>query len=225
MVWPDVSPRWQDIDEPLDRAHEFNASSVFLHFENLQRSQLLQAGAELNDDGIPTFRFAPDAQERFKAWRSDLEHRLRSGRLPAAFEAHLGKYRKLVPALAVLIHVAEYPTGPIPLSAIERAVSWADCLESHAVRVFGSGAVAESEAVHTLLKRLRDGTAGLPAEFKAREVRNKCWSGLTRMEDVESACELLLEHRWLIAAPRPASSQGGRPTVTYRLNPLAQHAA
>ena len=225
MVWPDVSPSWTDIDRSLDGEVEFQASNVFLYFENLQRQQLLQAGAVLNADGIPTFRFAPDAQERFKTWRSELEHRLRSGRLPAAFEAHLGKYRKLVPALAVLIHVAEDPTAAIQLSALERALSWADCLESHAVRVFGSGAVAESDAVHALLRRLRDGTAGLPAEFKARDVRNKCWSGLTRVEDVESACELLMEHRWLIATARPASSQGGRPTVTYRLNPLAEHAA
>ena len=225
MVWPDVNPRWQDIDEPLDREHEFNASAVFLHFENLQRSQLLQAGAVLNDDGIPTFRFAPDAQECFKAWRSELEHRLRSGRLPAVFEAHLGKYRKLVPALAVLTHVAEYPTAPITLSAVQRALSWANCLESHAVRVFGSGAVAESDAVHTLLKRLRDGTAGLPAEFKAREVRLKGWAGLTRPDEVESACEILADHRWLIATTQTASVKGGRPTATYRLNPLAQFAA
>ena len=225
MVWPDVNPRWQDIDEPLDRGHEFNASAVFLHFENLERQQLLQAGAVLNDDGIPTFRFAPDAQERFKAWRSELEHRLRSGRLPAAFEAHLGKYRKLVPALAVLTHVAEYPTAPITLSAVERALSWADCLESHAVRVFGSGAVAESDAVHTLLKRLRDGTAGLPAEFKARDVRRKCWAGLTRQEEVDAACEMLVDHRWLISSVQPTSSQGGRPCSTFRLNPLVQNAA
>jgi putative DNA primase/helicase len=223
MVWPDVNPHWQDIDEPLDRGHEHNASAVFLHFENLQSQQLLQAGAVLNDDGIPTFRFAPDAQERFKAWRSELEHRLRSGRLPAAFEAHLGKYRKLVPALAVLTHVAEYPTAPISLSAVERALSWADCLESHAVRVFGSGAVAESDAVHTLLKRLRDGTAGLPVEFKARDVRQKNWSGLSRPEDAECACALLADHRWLIASTQTSSSKGGRPTVTYRLNPLAEN--
>jgi hypothetical protein len=142
-----------------------------------------------------------------------------------AFEAHLGKYRKLVPALAVLIHVAEWQTGPVTLSALERALAWADCLETHAARVFGSGIVAECDAARTLLRKLRDGSAALPADFRARDVRRKGWAGLARPDDVEAACELLADHRWLIATPQPSTAQGGRPTSTYRLNPLAKNSA
>jgi hypothetical protein len=223
MVWPDVNPHWEDIDRPLDRSAQFEASNTFLYFENLTPQVLQKSGVLLNDDGIPTFRFAPAAQERFSHWRSELEHRLRSGILPPAFEAHLGKYRKLVPALAVLIHASESSLGQVHLAALERAIAMADCLESHALRVFGSGVIAESDAVHTLLKKLCDGTAGLPAEFKARDVRRKGWTGLARPEDAESACELLAEYRWLIATPQPPSTSGGRPTASYRLNPLAQN--
>ncbi len=225
MVWPDVNPIWEDIDRPLDTSAEFDAEGVFYYFENLQPQQLFQNGVKANRDGIPAFQFAADAQEAFGDWRHHLEHRLRSGTLPPALEAHLGKYRKLVPALALLIHAAEEHGGDVTLSALQRALSWARCLESHATRVFGSGVVAESDAVHTLLRKLCDGTAGLPSEFKAREVRLKGWAGLTRPDEVESACELLVEHRWLISNTQPANSQGGRPTVTYRLNPLAKHAA
>ena len=223
MVWPDVNPHWEDIDRPLDRSAQFEASNTFLYFENLTPQMLQKSGVPLNDDGIPTFRFAPAAQERFGHWRSELEHRLRSGILPPAFEAHIGKYRKLVPALAVLIHASESSLGQVHLAALERAIAMADCLESHALRVFGSGVIAESDAVHTLLKKLCDGTAGLPAEFKARDVRRKCWAGLARQEDVDAACEMLVEHRWLIATEQPASAQGGRPCAIYRLNPLAQN--
>jgi len=225
MVWPDVNPHWENIDRPLDRSAEYDASNVFLYFENLTPQVLQKSGVSLNHDGIPTFRFAPDAQQLFGTWRYDLEHRLRSGILPPALEAHLGKYRKLVPALAVLIHASESSLAHVHLAALERAIAMADCLESHAIRVFGSGVIAESDAVHNLLKKLCDGTAGLPGEFKARDVRNKGWSGLVRVEDVEAACELLVEHRWLIPTAQPASSHGGRPTVTYRLNPLAKHVA
>ena len=112
----------------------------------------------------------------------------------------------------------------LDLSALERALSWADCLESHAARVFASAALAESDAVHTLLKKLCDGTAGLPEEFKARDVRNKCWGGLTRPQDAEAACELLADHRWLIPTHQPTGTQGGRPTTTYHLNPQAETA-
>ncbi|OYW74055.1 MAG: hypothetical protein B7Z37_19270 [Verrucomicrobia bacterium 12-59-8] len=225
MVWPDVSPTWEDIDRPLDRAAEFEATRVFDSFENITPQTLQKLGVPLNHDGVPAFRFAPEAQVLFGIWRNNLEHRLRNERLPPAFEAHLGKYRKLVPALAVLIHVAEEPTAFVPLSALARALAWADCLESHAARVFGSGSIAESDAVHTLLRKLCDGTAGLPAEFKARDVRRKGWSGLMTSEDAESACELLAEYRWLIATQQAACLiKGGRPTRTYHLNPLASDA-
>jgi hypothetical protein len=225
MVWPDVNPRWQDIDRPLDRTAEEEATGVFQALESLTADQLLKAGVKLGRDGIPTFHFAPDAQERFGEWRFAFEHRLRSGSMAPAFEAHLGKYRKLVPALAVLIHVAEWQTGPVTLSALERALSWADCLESHAARVFGSGIVAECDAARTLLRKLRDGSAALPVDFRARDVRRKGWAGLARPDDVEAACELLADHRWLIATPQPTTAQGGRPTSLYRLNPLAKNTA
>ena len=74
----------------------------------------------------------------------------------------------------------ESSLGHVHLAALERAIAMAGCLESHALRVFGSGAIAENDAVHTLLKKLCDGTTGLPAEFKARDVRQKNWSGLAR---------------------------------------------
>lgn len=222
MVWPDVNPNWQNIDRPLDRKAEEEAAEVFQAIESLTAEQLLKAGVQPGRDGIPTFHFAPDAQERFGEWRFAFEHRLRGGSMAPAFEAHLGKYRKLVPALAVLIHVAEWQTGPVTLSALERALAWADCLESHAARVFGSGIVAECDAARTLLRKLREGTASLPADFRARDVRRKGWAGLTRPEDVEAACELLADHRWLIATPQPTNAQGGRPTSIYRLNPLVK---
>ncbi|WP_395746807.1 DUF3987 domain-containing protein [Prosthecobacter sp.] len=222
MVWPDVDPRWENIDRPLDQDAEWQASSTFLAFENLKPADLTSRGVKMGRDGIPTFRFDAEAQELFTHWRSGLEHRLRRGGLPAPFEAHLGKYRKLVPALAVLTHAAEELGGHVSHSALQRAIAFATCLESHAHRVFSAGNVAETDAVHTLLKKLCEGTAGLPEEFKARDIRQKGWSGLLRLEDVESACDLLAEHRWLIATPQPASSKGGRPTTIYHLNSLAK---
>ncbi len=224
MVWPDVNRHWEDIDRPLDAEAEWEATDVFHAFENMTAKSLLSSGVKANRDGIPTFRFTPDAQGLFGHWRHELEHRLRSGTLTPALEAHLGKYRKVVPALALLIHVAETPGGDVSRSALQRALNWADYLESHATRVFASGVVAESTAAHTLLKKLCDGSAGLPAEFKARDVRRKGWAGLARPEDAESACEMLAEHRWLIATLQPSSSFGGRPTTTYHLNPQAQKA-
>lgn len=224
MVWPDVSRHWEDIDRPLDAEAEWEATDVFHTFENITTARLTQQGVKPGRDGIPTYRFAPEAQEHFGHWRHDLEHRLRSGTLAPAMEAHLGKYRKLVPALAVLIHAAEITGGDVSLSALDRALSWAHYLEAHAARVFASGSVAEGTAVQTLLKKLLDGGTGLPEVFRARDVRRKGWTGLTSPDDAESACELLAEHRWLIATVKPPSSFGGRPTTIYHINPHARNA-
>lgn len=69
---------------------------------------MLAKHAPLNQDGVPTFTFAPDALERFRDWREVLERRLRGDELPRPMIGHLSKYRKLVPALALVIHLAEW---------------------------------------------------------------------------------------------------------------------
>ena len=221
MVWPDVSRDWEDIDRPLDFEAEWDARDVFDSIENLTTAQLIQNGIRPGRDGVPVFRFAPNAQELFSHWRRTLELRLRAGTLAPVMEAHLGKYRKLVPALALLIHTADRPAGSVSLSALESAISWAGYLETHAARVFASGTIAEAFTVHTLLKKLLDGSAGLPGVFKTRDIRRKCWAGLTSQEEVESACEVLVAHHWLIATVRESGSPGSRPTTIYHLNPLA----
>lgn len=222
MVWPDINPNWKYIDRPLDRKAEAAAAQVFQVLENITPDELLRTGASAGRDGIPTFQFAPDAQPRFNAWLERLELRLRGGGTTAAFEAHLGKYRKLVPALAMLIHIAERQPGSVTMSALERAISMADCLESHAMRVYGSGVMAECDAAKALLQKLRAGETGLPDKFTAREVKRKGWAHLTRPEEVEAACELLVDHHWLLTTPQPTTGTGGRPTMLYTLNPLAK---
>lgn len=47
------------------------------------------------------YRFTEEAQEVFKQYRHEFETALRSGDHPA-LESHLAKYRKLVPAIALL---------------------------------------------------------------------------------------------------------------------------
>ena len=53
------------------------------------------------------------AQGLFHEWRDGFEARIRSGELPEALEGHLAKYRKLVPTLALLNHLADGGEGPI----------------------------------------------------------------------------------------------------------------
>ena len=63
---------------------------------------------------------------------------LRSGDLPPALEAVLAKHRSLIPSLALLIHLADGGSGPVPLSALDKAVGWGRYLFAHAQRIYGS---------------------------------------------------------------------------------------
>jgi hypothetical protein len=83
-------------------------------------------------------RFSAVAQERFSAWRRELEEKIRGGHLEPALESHLAKSRSLLPKLALIFHLAENgKKEEIPLIEAERAAQFCAYLESHARRVYG----------------------------------------------------------------------------------------
>jgi putative DNA primase/helicase len=108
MVWPDATTEWQNVDEYPDRGARDIAGNVFERASQLTPNEALRLGATQGAyDKVPSFRFDADALVEFLPWRTDLERRLRDGSLSPALEAHLAKYRKLVPALALINHVAD----------------------------------------------------------------------------------------------------------------------
>lgn len=220
MVWPDARSEWRDVDKPPHIAGGDEVEDVFRSLEGLS-SEALAKHAPMNADGVPTFTFAPEALECFRDWRGTLERRLRGDELSRPMIGHLAKYRKLVPALALNIHLAEWRTEAVSLAALQKALHWAAYLETHAARVYGSKGVIEAEAARALLKKLLAGTAGLPEEFTANKVKNKNWSGMTTPEECVAVCELLEDCGWLIGKPAGATAKGGRPTTVYRVNPRA----
>ena len=85
--------------------------------------------------------------------------------------------------------------------------------------------IASAGAVHVLRDPTRGGLG-----TTLNEIAGQSGVGLLLDEaaipvqpQVEAACELLADHRWLIATPQPTTTQGGRPTSVYRLNPLAKN--
>ena len=99
------------------------------------------AGAILEDGNkIPYLRFSPDAQELFKDWISDLENRLRNSEETPAVQEHLGKYRSLMPSLALIFHLLDVADGKVfgnvTITSAQLAAAWCDYLESHARRIY-----------------------------------------------------------------------------------------
>jgi Protein of unknown function (DUF3987) len=70
-----------------------------------------------------------------------LEERIRSNTDDPIMGEHLGKYRSLLPSLALIFHLIEVAdekaTGAVTLHSPERAAQWCEYLETHAKRIYG----------------------------------------------------------------------------------------
>jgi Protein of unknown function (DUF3987) len=215
IVWPDEPATWKDVDEWPKAEPRERAWRTFDRLDKVEPAKLGVECGELNS--VPFLRLDDAALDHFRGWRTDLEHRLRSGKLSPALEGHLAKYRKLVPTLALINHLADGGTGLIGQKAMLKALALADFLESHARRIYRSGLEIEAAAAAAILKRVR--RSDLKDGFSARDVHRPQWSRLTELEHVKAGLALLCDLHHLAAVHVPAGADGGRPTVLYRVNP------
>jgi Protein of unknown function (DUF3987) len=214
LSWPDQDPEWRETDRyPNSEAR----TRAWATFERLDNADANAVNAQRDPfAALPFLRFDAQAQGNFSEWHSDLERRLRGGEMSPALESHLAKYRKLVPALALINHLADGGIGPVPLAPLARALALSEYLETHARRAYGAGALSETSTAKAILKRIRNGE--LEDGFAARDIRRREWSGLTDTDQIKAGLSLLADYDWL--APRTIET-GGRPRIIYSINPEA----
>ena len=166
-------------------------------------------------------RFSAEAQKHFNEWRGELENKIRAGDEHPAIEAHLSKYRSLMPSLALIFHViSTVESGqaePVSLAAAKMAGAWCDYLEAHARRVYHGLIQQDVSTAHRLARKIVNKDLSTP--FTAREVYRKCWTGLSDAEVVESGAAILDELGWLKTKPITTGPNGGRPTLEYSIHP------
>jgi putative DNA primase/helicase len=215
MVWPDHGGEWREVDRFPETAAREAAWSAFNRLAELDPDSI---GAERDTfEAVPFLHFDGEAQELFREWRADLEKKLRAGELHPALESHLSKYRKLVPSLALLNHLADGGSGPVGGVSVLAAMSLAEYLESHARRAYASGSNAEVMTAKALLTRIRrrdiegDG-------FSARDIHQRDWSHLTDRDQLQAGLNLLCDLDYLACRKEDT---GGRPRLLYSINPLA----
>jgi hypothetical protein len=213
LVWPDVTKAWRNVDRWPDGESKRQAYTVFTKLNALTSSDV-NATVDEEHGGIPFVRFSDDAQAVFDEWRSALEYRLREGREHPAIEAHLAKYRSLIPSLALLIHLVGGGKHPVGVDALERACAWGEYLESHARRVYSQGIVPDDMAARELAARIQEGA--VEDGFTTRDIYRHHWAGLSTREEVEKAVAVLIDLDWLHEVKEIT---GGRPSAKYLINP------
>jgi len=211
LVWPDVTGAWHNVDRWPDSDSRKRAHELFARMSELD-PQLM--GAEIEENRAPFLRFDPAALELFVQWRGDFEHKQRDSDAHPALVAHFAKYRKLVPALALIFHLAGQGGSQIGEDSLLRALGWAELLETHARRAYASVQQARTEAARALLAKISVGA--VPNPLRPRDVYLKGWSGLSDPDAVRRAVAFLEELDYV----RPEIMQtGGRSRTVYWINP------
>lgn len=215
LVYPDAKRTWKNYDRRPDQALRDTAFAAFRHIDELTPDSVRAERDPEDPDGIPFLHFDETAQLRFDEWREALELRLLDGEEDESFASHLGKYRSLVPSLALIYHLADGETGPVGASALERAIATSVYLESHARRVYAAVTEPEFNAARALAAKIKGGA--VQDRFVARDVYQKGWSRLTTAASVRAAADVLVELDWLFV--ERDEQTGGAPRTTYRVNP------
>jgi hypothetical protein len=219
LVYPDEIKDWKLIDEyPAKEARERVLSII----DQLADMDFEEHGAVKGEfDKFPWYRFSDEAQTLFNEWLTDLElKKLRGDDHPILLE-HFGKYRSLMPSLALIFHlidVADGATGgPVSVLAAGKAAGFCEYLESHARRIYGLVSNIEQQAATRLAKKIQAGK--LTDGFSIRDIYRKDWHLLNSPELAQSACDELIDLGWLITEQQKKGGVGRQALPIHRINP------
>jgi len=193
-VWPDVAGEFVHVDQWPDTPAQQIAWAVFERLAGLQPA---------SDTEPVVWRFSEAAQALFVEWLVPFEIELRGDELHPAMVSHLAKYRKLVPALALVFAMIDTPDsgGLIHERELARALEWGDYLRPHAERLYSAAVRPDTHSAKQLLSKIKAGHlkvgGAILKSFTPREVVQKTWAGLDSTEAAYKAANLLAEYGWL----------------------------
>lgn len=219
-VYPDLPKDWKLVDKYPDTEQKQRVYDLLVA---LVEMDFIEYGAVQGEyDDRPYLRFDDDAQDLFNEWLTQLQtNKIQQEDNPLMLE-HYGKYRSLMPSLALLFHVLDVADGKsaghVSATAARLAVDWCDYLESHARRIYAMAESPAHEAAIILSKKIE--AKQLPNPFTAKMVYDKGWHGLKGRSQVEAAAETLIDENWLVMEVKTVGKLGGRPPLPeYRINP------
>lgn len=216
-VWPDVNREFQRVDQWPDTPAKQAAWTVFERLAQLQPA---------SDADPVIWRFSEQAQAIYWQWAEPFEHEIRGEELHPAMVSHLAKYRKLIPALALIFALIDTPDSGnvIHENELIRALAWGDYLRPHAERLYAAAVIPETAGARALLAKLKSGKLtdrdGVIADsFTPRQIAVKGWAGLTTPDAVRKAADVLADYDHVRRDVVQGGAAGGRPSDRYIINP------
>lgn len=213
LIWPDSTGDWIRPDQAPSNIARGDAFAVFDRLDQVHRERRKHPS-----------RFSADAQIVVDAWRDALEVRLRSDELhrTPAFEAHISKYRGLMPSLALIFHMIEIAVGGreagdievVPRRHAEMAIRWCSYLESHAKKVYDVELAPGVRAARTIAAKIKSGA--VVDGQSVRDLYRTGWTGVRTQNQAEVGLAELERIGWIRLE---TVSTGGRNSAVIRINP------
>ncbi|MBT7232704.1 MAG: DUF3987 domain-containing protein, partial [Rhodospirillaceae bacterium] len=213
-VYPDPVRKFTKVDRHPDFAAMQHFEDLIKMLTNLDPKKI---GATIGPDDNAYLYFNEEAQVIFDEWRDLLETRLRdpdSDETPAML-AHLGKYRSLLPKIALVLHLADGQVGAIGKRPTIQAKAWTILLEAHARRIYHTATNRTLQSAVTLANKIK--SERLVNGFTRSDILLKEWANLRRGEEVSTALTVLVDLKWLKSVDD--NNTGGRPTQRFYINP------
>lgn len=207
MVHPDIPPVYQYVDRFPDKLAQQAIDNLVRKLHDLDIKEIATNSESFK---VPYLQFNDAAQEVFTEWFYNLEVQLRSGEDHPAIVSHLSKYRKLVPALALINQLCDSTDRSVSEFALLRALTYSKYLESHARRVYSHGTQPGIDAAKIILSKLKKDKLSDP--FTLRDIYKNHWTGIDTPNKAQAAVDILLDYNHLT---RNEIMTSGRPTVLY----------
>jgi hypothetical protein len=219
-AWPDEPESWQLVDTIPNKADKQRAYDIL---KTLAELDFIQYGAVQSEyDERPYFHFDEAGQTIFNDWLTELQTvKIKQEENPLMVE-HFGKFRSLMPSLALIFHCIDIADGKargnVSAQAARLAVEWCKYLESHARRIYAMAESPEHEAAVRLADKIK--AKALPSPFTCKDVYKNHWYGLKDKQEVEGACNILIDENWLMMQRKPKPITGRPPLPDYFINPV-----
>lgn len=218
LVYPEARKKWEPVDRHPLVHEQKKVEAIFSSLADLNIPDL--DCVAIPDDTVPFLRFDEAGQKTYDRWIKKLENRLLGDDLDSpALQTHLGKYRSLMPTLALIFYLLEFAEhgfvpGEVPNWAAKLAVKWCYYLEAHAKKVYALLGEAKLDSAKALVKKVEEGR--VKDGDTLREIYRHNWSLLSTPKELDLATSLLKENGW---AQTQFIATGGAPTEVIRLNP------
>ena len=166
-------------------------------------------------------QFNDDAQKLYEMWATKLELRIRGDKLSPEISGHIGKYRSLMPKLALVLHLLDQtgkdkPKGEIQLVSVKRSICLCNIFEKHLDKIYHKTVNSKEYSANELLNKIKVGKVVDGQSIKS--IYHNNWSMLKNRDQVITAIDELKNHN-MVKRETIFNDNGGRPSEILKIHP------